>query len=53
MFDLLDALCDARQATGTPLGLVRPIRLLGLDPKQGDSSDWTEDELAKLSQEQQ
>ncbi|WP_234266562.1 hypothetical protein [Hydrogenophaga sp. NFH-34] len=53
VFDSYEALEASRQANGTTLGLLRPSRLLGLDIKAVDSPDWTEDELAKLLQEQQ
>ena len=53
VFYSCDALEASRQASGTTLGLVRPSRLQGLDIKAVDSPDWTEDELAKLLQEQQ
>ncbi|MFI8614480.1 hypothetical protein ACIGHN_03130 [Acidovorax sp. NPDC077693] len=53
VFDSFDALEASRQASGTTLGLVRPSRLLGLDIKAVESPDWTEDEMAKLLQEQQ
>lgn len=53
VFESFDALEASRQANGTTLGLVRPSRLLGLDIKAVDSPDWTDDELAKLLQEQQ
>lgn len=53
VFRCFDELEAARQARGVTLGLVRPTRLLGLDIAPVDNPDWTEDEKAKLLQEQQ
>jgi hypothetical protein len=53
VFDSFDALEASRLSSGTTLGLVRPSRLLGLDIKGVDDPEWTEDEKAKLLQEQQ
>lgn len=40
----------ARQTHGTTLALLRPTRILGLDISPTESSEWTADELSKLSQ---
>jgi len=53
VFDSFAALDTARETDGVTLGLVRPGRLLGLDITPVDNPDWTEDEKAKLLQEQQ
>jgi len=53
VFESFDALEASRQLSGTTLGLVKPSRLLALDIKPVDFPGWTEDELAKLLQEQQ
>jgi hypothetical protein len=53
VFDSFGALDAAREADGVTLGLVRPSRLLSLDITPVDNPDWTEDEKAKLLQEQQ
>lgn len=53
VFDSFAALDIARETDGVTLGLVRPGRLLGLDITPVDNPDWTEDEKAKLLQEQQ
>lgn len=53
VFDSFDALNAARETGGVTLGLLRPSRLLGLDITPVDNPDWTEDEKAKLLQEQQ
>lgn len=53
VFNSFAALDAAREADGVTLGLVRPGRLLGLDITPVDNPDWTEDEKAKLLQEQQ
>ena len=53
VFESFAALDAAREAVGATLGLVRPNRLLGLDITPVDNPDWTEDEKAKLLQEQQ
>ncbi|MBQ0945346.1 hypothetical protein KAK07_18555 [Ideonella sp. 4Y16] len=43
----------ARESRGVTLGLVRPARLLGLDIRTVENPNWTDDEKAKLMQEQQ
>lgn len=53
VFDSFASLDAAREAAGVTLGLVRPNRLLGLDIAPVDNPHWTEDEKAKLLQEQQ
>lgn len=53
VFDSFDALDAARESDVVTLGLLRPTRLLGLDITPVDNPDWTEDEKAKLLQEQQ
>ncbi|MFM7335039.1 MAG: hypothetical protein ACKO1H_11630 [Tabrizicola sp.] len=53
VFDSFAALDAAREAKGVTLGLVRPHRLLGVDITPVDHPEWTEDEKAKLLQEQQ
>lgn len=53
VFDSFSALDAAREANGVTLCLVRPGRLLWLDITPVDNPDWTEDEKAKLLQEQQ
>lgn len=53
VFTSFEALEASREASGTTLGLVRPSRLLGLDITPVDTPSWTEEEKAKLLQEQQ
>lgn len=53
VFDSFAALDAARETDGVTLGLLRPTRLLGLDITPVDNPNWTEEELAKLLQEQQ
>lgn len=53
VFNSFEDLDGAREANGVTLGLVRPTKLLGLDITPVDNPDWTEDEKAKLLQEQQ
>ncbi|MGY0196901.1 hypothetical protein ACWA7J_17675 [Leptothrix sp. BB-4] len=52
VFASFDELEAARLRDGTSLGLVRPSRLLGLDITAVKHPDWTDDEKAKLLQEQ-
>jgi len=51
-FDSFDAAENARQKNGVTLALVRPTQIVGLDVKQVDNPDWTEEEKAKLQQAQ-
>lgn len=53
VFDSFAALDAARETHGVTLGLVRPSRLLALDISPVGNPDWTENEKAKLLQEQQ
>ena len=53
VFASFDELEAARVRHGTTLGLVRPSRLLALDISPVKHPEWTEDEKAKLLQEQQ
>lgn len=53
VFDSFAALDAAREAEGVTLGLVRPHQLLGVDITPVDNPEWTDDEKAKLLQEQQ
>jgi hypothetical protein len=53
VFESFAALDAAREADGVTLGLMRPDRLLGLDITPVENPDWTDDEKAKLLQEQQ
>lgn len=53
VFDSFADLEAARESHGVTLGLVRPARLLGLDITPVEHPDWTDDERAKLLQEQQ
>ena len=53
VFDSFAELDAARESSGVTLGLVRPSLLLGLDITPVESPDWTDDEKAKLLQEQQ
>jgi len=48
-FSVLDA---ARERDGISLALLRPKRLVRLEITPADNSDWTDEELAKLLQEQ-
>ncbi|MBP2450072.1 hypothetical protein [Rhizobium leguminosarum] len=43
---------DERKRSGTSLGLLKPARIVGLDIVAVPDSHWTDDELAKLEQEQ-
>lgn len=52
VFDSFVELEAAREECGTTLGLVRPTRLAGLDIQAVKDPDWTEDDKAKLLQEQ-
>lgn len=52
VFDSFDALEASRLVRNTTLGLVRPSRLVGLDITPVVNSAWTDDEMAKLLQEQ-
>lgn len=42
-----------REINGTSLALVRPTKLLGLEIEAVKPSEWTEDEISKLLQQQQ
>lgn len=53
VFDSFADLETARESRGVTLGLLRPARLLGLDITPVENPDWTDDERAKLLQEQQ
>lgn len=53
VFDTFADLEAARESRGVTLGLVRPSRLLGLDITSVENPEWTDDEKAKLLQEQQ
>lgn len=53
VFDDFEAVRKARANQGTTLALLRPSRILGLDIKEADSPDWTEEERAKLMRLQQ
>ncbi|RFB90734.1 hypothetical protein B5K08_17495 [Rhizobium leguminosarum bv. trifolii] len=48
-FDDIEA---ARQATNQSLALLKPTRILGLEIEPVSDPEWTEEELAKLVQEQ-
>lgn len=48
-FDEIDA---AQRATNLSLALMKPARIVGLDIETVSDPDWTEEELAKLVQEQ-
>lgn len=45
-----DAAESSRKTTGSTLSLVRPARILELEIKPTKTSDWTDDERAKLQQ---
>jgi hypothetical protein len=53
VFESFTELDAARESRGVTLGLIRPARLLAMDIKAVTNPDWTEDEKAKLLQEQQ
>ncbi len=52
VFDSFDDLEKSRVECGTSLGLVRPSKLVAMDISAVKDADWTEDEKAKLLQEQ-
>lgn len=52
VFDDFDVLENARQTRGVTLGFLRPSRLVDIQISKADSSDWTQDEVAKLMQAQ-
>jgi hypothetical protein len=52
VFGSFNELEHARVQHGTTLGLVRPSRLTGMDIRAVKAPDWTDDEKAKLLQEQ-
>lgn len=52
VFDSFDELEASRLSQGTTLGLVRPSRLAGMDITALKNPEWTDDEKAKLLQEQ-
>ena len=52
IFDSFYALEAARVSDGISLGLVRPRRLVGMDITAVKNTEWTDDEKAKLLQEQ-
>lgn len=47
-----ESMDTTRQVDATSLALVTPKRVLGLDITQARTPDWTDDERAKLTQEQ-
>ncbi len=51
-FDNFAALDACREQTNISLALLRPKRLLGLTIVAADNSEWTEEERAKLLQDQ-
>ncbi|MBS0308790.1 MAG: hypothetical protein JSS58_07440 [Proteobacteria bacterium] len=51
-FDDTDTLDAAREQDSISLALLRPLRLVKLDITPADNPDWTEEEMAKLLQEQ-
>lgn len=51
-FCSFDAIEVTRLTDGLSIGLLRPKRLLGLEITKARSADWTEEEKAKLTQEQ-
>jgi hypothetical protein len=51
-FDDFTALDAEREQHGISLALLRPKRLVKLEITPVDNSDWTDDEMAKLLQEQ-
>lgn len=52
VFGSFDELEASRQTRGTTLGLVRPSRLVSMDITALKNPEWTDDEKAKLLQEQ-
>lgn len=52
IFDSFLTLDTARESEGITLGLLRPKRIIDLLITKADSSDWSEDERAKLMQAQ-
>ncbi|WP_420473636.1 hypothetical protein [Noviherbaspirillum sp. ST9] len=51
-FDEFAALDGAREQSGISLALLRPKRLVKLEITPADSPEWTDEDLAKLLQEQ-
>jgi hypothetical protein len=47
-----DAIEAARQSTGISLAMLKPSRIVGLEIEPVSNPEWTDDELAKLVQEQ-
>lgn len=43
-----DSLENARAAGGPTLGIVRPLKIVGLDITQASSTEWTKSEIDKL-----
>lgn len=47
-----NAIETARQTTGISLAMLKPARIIGLEIEPVSNPEWTEEELAKLVQEQ-
>lgn len=52
VFDDFASLDRAREERSVTLGLLRPSQLIGLDITQAGSSEWSDEEIAKLLQAQ-
>lgn len=52
VFDQFDKIDAEQKANGTSLAMLRPTRIIGLDIERVTNPEWTEEELAKLVQEQ-
>lgn len=52
VYDHFDKIDAEQRATNMSLAMLKPTRILGLDIEPVSNPDWTEEELAKLVQEQ-
>jgi hypothetical protein len=52
LFGSFDDIVSHQAETRSSLALLKPIRVLGLDIEPVSNPDWTDDEIAKLEQEQ-
>src|SRR5439155_6749975 len=50
VYDDFGTLEEARASCGITLGLLRPLRILGLDITPADQAEWTAEEREKLVQ---
>ncbi|MGO8255122.1 hypothetical protein ELH80_38795 [Rhizobium ruizarguesonis] len=52
VYDHFDKIDAEQRASGMSLAMLKPARILGLDIEPVSNPEWTEEELAKLVQEQ-